>query len=373
MKTHMILLKTLLIVLSGFLTNQVLAGGLWLNEYGSPVQGRAGAGAQAGTDDASAGFFNPAAMSRLDESEIMLTAGIIYPTMEFNVDQGGALNGTGDGGDAGEPTPGGSLFYVHPLNDRWSLGLSGVALSGAGIDYDDDWAGRFQATEVDLLVIGLIPAISYRINDRLSVGVSVPVMYGDLTLKVAVPNPLDPVNGPEGQAKISGDDVEVAVMVGAMFELSQRTRLGLIYQSKFDFEFDGDIEIDPPDFEVGVDTELTFAPIVRFGLYHAFSDNLRGHMTLGWDGWSELDSVMLSTSSGGTALPRDWHDTYHSAAGVEYDFAGRWSIQGGVAYDTSPTNGMDRTADMPMDRQIRYAFGTKYRRDNGMTIGASLV
>ena len=34
------------------LTVHVQAGGLWLNEYGTSAQGRAGAGAQAGTGDA---------------------------------------------------------------------------------------------------------------------------------------------------------------------------------------------------------------------------------------------------------------------------------------------------------------------------------
>jgi len=366
-------IRLLLGFLGTLVAAETLAGGLWLNEYGSPVQARAGAGAQAGTDDASAGFFNPAAMSRLDQPEIMLTGGVIYPTMEFDVDQAGTANGTGDGGDAGEWTPGGSLFYVHPLNDRWALGVSGVAMSGAGIDYQDDWAGRYQATDVDLLVAGLVPAISYRINDRFSVGLSLPVMYGDLTLKVAIPSPLDPVAGPDGNAKITGDDIQVGVTAGAMFEVSDRTRVGLIYQSKFDFEFDGDIEIDPVGYDVGVDTGLPLAAIVRLGLQHTFSDQIRGHLTLGWDDWSDLDNVMLSTSSGGAPLPRNWHDTYHSAVGLEYDLSRRWGLQGGVAYDTYPTNGADRTADMPMDRQIRYTLGAEYRRDNGMKIAASFV
>jgi long-subunit fatty acid transport protein len=40
-----------------------LAGGLWINEFGAPAMARAAAGAQTGSDDASAGLYNPAGMS----------------------------------------------------------------------------------------------------------------------------------------------------------------------------------------------------------------------------------------------------------------------------------------------------------------------
>ena len=354
-------------------STQAIAGGLWINEYGSPVMGRAGAGAQAGTDDASAAFFNPATMSRLEQSDFMGTLGYIVPTMEFDVDLAGEVNGFGNGGNAGEESPMGSIFYVRPINEDWTVGISGIVLAGAGIDYNAGWAGRFHDDEVSLLIGGVIPAVSYQVTERFSIGVSVPVMYGDLDMKVSVPNPEDPVNGIDGQAEIKGDDTQVGVTVGLAFELTERTRMGAMYQSKFDFEFDGDVTISPVDFEVGVDTELTMAPIVRFGLTHEFTDQLRGHATLGWDGWSDLKSVNLSTSTGGGVLPRNWHDTYHSAIGLEYDLNQRFTLQGGLAYDTSPTNKNDRTADMPMDEQIRYALGAEYRRDSGMKLAASFV
>ena len=41
------------------------AGGLYLTEFGTPSLGTAGAGAPAGTDDASTATHNPAAMTRL--------------------------------------------------------------------------------------------------------------------------------------------------------------------------------------------------------------------------------------------------------------------------------------------------------------------
>ena len=59
------------------------AGGLWLNEFGTPAMGRAGAGAEAGVDDASASLHNPASMTRLAGHQILVGAQLIARGMRF--------------------------------------------------------------------------------------------------------------------------------------------------------------------------------------------------------------------------------------------------------------------------------------------------
>ena len=353
-------------------TSATQAGGLWISEYGQPTMGRAAAGEEAGTDDASTALVNPAAMSRLQESELMVSAGVIYSEVEFDVDQGSLLNGTGDGGSAGGPAPGGSAFYVRPINDTWTVGMALVGLTGAELDYNDDWAGRFQAQDVSLIVIGLVPAISYKVTDKLSLGVSVPMMYSDLEMDIAVPAPLLPT-GEEGKASLDGDDFQVAGTLSFMYEFNDSTRIGGRTTSAFDFKYSGSIEATKIGQSVGVDTELTMAAIARVGLSHDINEQWSGYATVGWDDWSDLGNVQLSTSSGGTALPRNWEDTYHYALGVDYRLDKTWTLRTGVAYDTSPVSSGDRTADMPMDRQIRLAFGADYQREDGMKVSGSLV
>jgi len=111
----------------------------------------------------------------------------------------------------------------------------------------------------------------------------------------------------------------------------------------------------------------------EWGLSYDFNDRWSGYATFGWDNWSEMDDVLLSTNSRGLTLPRDWHDTYHSALGADYRLDDQWTLRAGIAYDTSPTNGNDRTADMPLDEQFRYAIGADYLRDSGMKVSGTLV
>ena len=79
---------------------------------------------------------------------------IFQVAFEFDVEQGSFVSGTGDGGDAGSLTPSVSAFYTRPINEKWSMGLSGLALTGSALDYDDDWVGRFEAQDVSIIVIG---------------------------------------------------------------------------------------------------------------------------------------------------------------------------------------------------------------------------
>ncbi len=366
------LLKRSAIALALLGANQVLAGGLWITEYGQPTQGRAGAGEEAGNGDATDAFFNHAAMSKLKRSEILVSASVIAPNIEFDVERSGIANGNGDGGNAAGPAPGGSVFYAHPLNDRWVVGISGVALTGSALDYDDDWAGRYQVQDVSIIVIGAVPAVSYRVTDKLSVGAAVPVMYSKLDMDIAVPNENSPLQGPDGQVNLDGDDVQVAGSLSFLYEFSDHTRLGGRATSKFDFKYDGDISADLLG-QVGVETNLTMAAIARVGLSHDLNQQWSLHATWGWDNWSELKDVFISTNTGGASLPRNWQDTYHYAVGADYRLDRHWTLRAGMAYDTDPVDAKDRTADMPIDEQYRYAAGFDYLRESGMRISGSVV
>jgi long-chain fatty acid transport protein len=350
----------------------VQAGGLWLTEYNQPAQGRAGAGDESGNGDASDAFFNPASMSRHTESQLMVNGGLILPRVEFDVDQGSVLNGDGDGGEAGSLTPSASVFYSRPVNERWSIGLSGLALTGAVLDYDDDWVGRFQAQDVTLLVIGAIPSVAFKATDKLSLGFAVPIMYSKLELDIAIPELIAASPDGEGKAEIDGDDVQVAASASFHYQFSGRTALGGRATSKFEFDYGGNIEARYIG-QVGVNTEMTLASLVRIGLSHDFNDRWSGYATWGWDNWSEMNEVLLSTNSRGLTLPRNWEDTYHYALGADYRLDDQWTLRAGIAYDTSPVDEDDRTTDMPMDEQIRYAIGADYLRDSGMKVSGSLV
>lgn len=362
-----LLIATLTLPLSSW------AGGLWLTEFGAPAMGRASAGAEAGVDDASTSLYNPASMTRLTGSQFMVTGGIVWSEVEFDADRTSLLSGTDDGGDAGGPAPSASAFFVRPLNDRWWFGTNFYGLTGSALDYKDSWVGRFQATDVDLVFLGLQPTVSYQINDQLSVGASVLIGYTELELTLAVPNATTPLTGPAGRAVLDGDDFEFGWGLGLMWTVSPDTRVGLQFQSKLEPSYSGDVKLQPADLVVGVDADLPLAAFANLGLSHQFNPRWTGYLSVGWQDWDNLDNLLISGEGEGVVVPRDWDDTYRGAAGVKYELNDRWALQGGVAYDTNPADKELRTADLPIDRQVRLAFGVTHTRPSGSEVGAHLV
>ena len=66
------------------------------------------------------------------------------------------------------------------------------------------------------------------------------------------------------------------------------------------------------------------------------------------------------------------NDTWHFSGGIHSRLSNLWLLQCGLAYDTSPVSSGDRTADMPADRQLRYAIGALYTRSEKLTISTQL-
>ena len=364
------LLVTLLSLLILALPAVCIAGGLYLNEFGTPSMGVAGAGANAVASDASTAFHNPAGMTRIKGKELMGTAGLLYSTVKFDQDPSTPVPGS-DGGDAGGPAPIIGGFYVHSLSDRWKLGANLITLTGAVLDYDDDWTGRYLNTEVTLLTMTFAPTIAYRVNDWLSLGAAAEIMYADLEMKAKAPLPGP--GGGEGDVTIDGNDVEFGFGLGALFELSERTRFGLVYQSEIEPEFDGDVDLAPVGLSAATDTTITLAQFIRLSAYHELNDRWALLGTVGWEDWSAFEDVNISTDSGGTDIPRNWKDTWKFAVGVHYRPVENWLLQLGMAYDTSPVDKEDRTPDMPIDRQIRYATGVQYKWSERLSTGAQFV
>ena len=95
--------------------------------------------------------------------------------------------------------------------------------------------------------------------------------------------------------------------------------------------------------------------------------------TIDWEDWSRFDKINISTDLGAGAARRNWRDTWKFAAGLQYRPWEPWLFQVGFAYDTSPTGESERTPDMPIDRQIRYAVGTQYQWHEKSSVGAEFV
>jgi long-chain fatty acid transport protein len=351
--------------------SSAVAAGLYLNEFATPSMGTANAGAEAWANDASTAFafHNPAGMTRVEGHQATLGAGLLVGKTEFDADSDTPFSG-GNGGDQAGLAPLVGSHWVASLTDDLKLGMSVFSVSGAALDPDDDWSGRFQLTEIELLTISANPSIAYRITDQLSFSAGFIAMYADIDYKLAAPP------GGGGDVELDGDDVAYGWNLGALFEVSPGTRIGAIYVSQVEPDFSGDLKLNTkrgPDFETSSHLKFTYPELIRVGGYHELNDQWAVLGTVGWERWSEFDELLISTEKGSAGIPTEWEDTWHFSGGVHYRPTEDWLLQAGITYDTSPVTDKHRTADLPADRQIRYAVGVQHQLSDRMTVGGALV
>jgi long-chain fatty acid transport protein len=369
--------------------SSAVAGGLYAGEFGQPNQGASRAGAHALAEDASTAAQNPAGIVFLDGNKSMQTGLIVNSEIEFDQDEALSLlppsvaNADGsrpasNGGDAGGTSIGGAFFHASQLNDRWGWGFSLTSVSAALLEHEDgqDFAGRYWATDADILTINLMPSLSYRVTENLSVGLGIPVMYAELDLDIAIPGATS--GAPEGRAEIeNGDDIVAGLSLSALWQVTDSARLGLFYASQIDLKYDSDLKITPPPGtsldSIATQVEYTYPQTVRASLTQDLTPELTLLASLAWEQWSEFEDLLVSTSAGTGALARNWDDTWHYSLGLRWKPEARWTYYTGVAYDTDPTEASDRTTDMPIDEQWRFSGGANYERDNGHIMGVALT
>ena len=223
------------LVASGMLSaSPAMAAGFWIYEMGTPDLGTASAGRAASAKDAATVFGNPAGMTSLDRSQLLVGTQLIVGDVHFNRGGGTTVAG-GNGGNASGALPGASFYYAHSVTPDFKLGVWNGSYFGGALEYEDNWSGRYYVQKVELLTLGAGINGAYKINDWLSVGGGPFVLYGNLEQRVALNNLLV---GQDGRLKFEDDAFGFGGMAGVMLEPIEGTRFGVTYTSpvKLDFE-----------------------------------------------------------------------------------------------------------------------------------------
>lgn len=352
------------------------AAGLWLYETGVPDTGMAAAGRAALASDASTVGANPAGMIRLERSELLVGVAGLDVNVEFDVSS--TTNDGGDGGNAGYFTPSTNLSYAHKVSPDFSVGITVASCFGLGLDYDDDWVGRYYCQESSLLTLGVNPAIAYRVNEQFSIGAGVSIAYGKLYQEIAVNNL---AGRPDGKLKMDADDIGFGFNLGILYEPIRGTRFGLTYRSKVELKFKDTASakgvLPPLDRLTGkkVDVEMTIPQAAMFSGYHQLTEKLALTANLGWQDHSAFgkqEFTIKDVDSTSLTVDKDYDDAWHYAIGAQYRILEPWLLSVGFAYDSSPVDDKTKNSpDLAFDRQCRYACGLQYDWSEDLTIGIS--
>ena len=357
------------------------AGGLWLTLQPTPDMGVGSAGSQAAGFDASTATANPAAMTRLDRSQMETGIMGLYVDSQFNVKN--SSNGDNGGGNAGYFSPVPTLNYVHSLSPDLKLGLGVGSYFGLGLNYSNEWAGKYYVQNASITTLAFNPTIGYKIADWLSIGGGVSVVEGKLSERVAVNTLLEPG---DGRLKYDASDVGYGYNLGVLFELSPQTRVGVTYVSEVKLEFKDEMRFKNLDgtllgaalrasglLDAQLKIDMTIPAQLSVGAYQALTDNLALVGTVNWQNWSKFGQPEIAVADSNTVTANlDYKDTYHAGIGAYYRVAEPWLLMVGFGYDTSPTSSSsERSPVLPLGATFTYAAGVQYDWNKDFSVGAA--
>lgn len=352
-----------------FFSVSAQAAGFALIEQSGSGMGNAFAGAAASAEDASTIFFNPAGMTYVQGSQVVGALHLVKPTAHFDDDGStAALLRTkgGEGGNLGGLAFLPNFYYVQDLNSSVKVGLGINTPFGLKTEYDDDWMGRFQAIKSELKTVNINPSIAFKATDNLSLGFGLSAMWAQAELTRAV----NFLTFGEGHVKTKGDDWGVGFNAGAIYQVTDATRLGLAYRSKVEQHLDGDVRFKLPSAALassfpngGIKADLTLPESLSLSVFSQLNDTWDVMADMTWTRWSQFQELK-AVRDGGTVLQNveeNWHNTMRYSIGANYKYSDSLKLRMGVAYDEEAIPTDTRTARIPGNDRTWLALGAAWQ------------
>lgn len=205
--------------------------------------------------------------------------------------------------------------------------------------------------------VNLNPAIAWKSGETLSLGAGVSVQYAEATLTNAT-------NG-AGLATVKGDDFGWGYNLGALWQLSKATHIGLAYRSEVEQDLGGDVGFSTAVVLNGpVNAALTLPDSAALSLFHKFDSRWALLADVTWTDWSDFKALRIVRVNGhvlGAPTEENRDNTYRYSLGANYHFRERLTLRSGVAFDPTPVSDAFRTARIPDEDRTWIAFGAQYR------------
>ena len=329
------------------------AAGYSIYEQGAAALGMAGAYV-ASAHDASAQFYNPAALTRLEGKQLQLGGTWLTTRTSF------AGVGPYPGFGVSEEMKGGSFFpptayWTNHLNSQWAYGVGINSPFGLGIEWKnpDQFTGRSIVTKAKLQAVDGSFDLAWAPSERVSVAAGANALYA----KVELDNIGTFISGGGRPVNVTRVKLESDMKPGFGFNLAALAnpaphwRLGVSYTSKVTVKIDdgratftqiptGDASLDAAvaagmPANQPVRTELVFPGSLRWGLAldpePAWTLEVDGVWTQ-WSAFEKLPLTFPKETSLNQNLIENYRDQFQVRIGVEHRLE-YWTYRFGYYFD----------------------------------------
>lgn len=347
------------------------AAGFALSEQNASGLGNAYAGAAAVAEDASTIFFNPAGMTYLEGTQIVGALHLIRTTGDFddrNSQRAGIRPLGNEGGDFGGLAAIPNVYYKQDINEQLKFGIGIGTPFGLKTDYDKNWLGRFQALKSELKTVNINPSLAWKLNDQWSFGFGVSAMWAQAELTSAVN-----LGAAESSVNNKGKDWGFGYNLGAIYQVTPDTRLGLSFRSKVEQHLKGDARspfttfntIPGSTLNTDITADLTFPETLSLSSFSRLDERWDLLADVTWTRWSQFKTLTVVRDNGSNTIlgstQEHWNNTLRYSLGLNYRYSDTIKLRTGVAYDEEAIDNNHRTSRIPGNDRVWLSFGASWQ------------
>jgi long-chain fatty acid transport protein len=365
----------------------VYAGGFQINEHGARAMAMGGAITAIGTD-ASAIYYNNAAITKLSGLNVMLGSTMIAPSATFT----GKSTGTENSMSKQTFYPS-HAYVTYAIREDLVVGLGFNNPFGLGTKWDDNWEAKYNWIKADVKVYSFLPTIAYKFSPNLSVGVSIQYNLGSVTLAKKTPVYITSpayVNFGDSYVNLDAKDNQAfGVNVGVLWNVNDQLDLGLSYRSAVTYKFTGTASSTMPStvpaaYQSAIAAKLPHGEIsgdlvtpkqLQVGVGYKVTPQLQlsgDFQYIGWASYDRLTFVFKSMSSSSTTV-RDYKNTFIGRVGAEFLASDAIALRAGVLYDKNPVKDELLDASLPDADRIGISAGFGYKISKNIAIDVAYL
>jgi long-chain fatty acid transport protein len=359
-------MKTIFISLIISIPVIINAQGFQVNLQGQRQQAMGGA-ASAIPADGAALFFNPGAVSFLEDNSITAGATAIISNTKFTDNASSTVYTTKS--PTGFPFTG--YMVLGKKESKLKYGLAVYTPFGSAVQWQDAWAGRFVLTQLKLQTVYFQPTVSYKLSDKVGIGAG--IVYGSGNLNLASDLPMTDEDGNFTSLNITGRGHGYGFNAGIYLHPTEALSFGINYRSALKLRIDkgsANFNVSPGmsgNFPSGgVATSLNLPQVLTAATAYKPSDKLLLAFDATMVGWKSYDTLHYDFEKNTAAvtdmkLNRNYKNTFSYRLGAEYHFNKALSGRAGLKYLSSPVKDGYVTPEVPDANHLSYSAGFGYR------------
>ncbi len=326
-------------------------------------------------DNASAVWYNPAAMTGLEGTNLSLGSVMVYPTMKHEF-----AGGSDSIAKVMHVPP---YFYAtHKLNDKWALGLGFNAPFGLSTNWNTVSHAADVATLSDIKTYNYNLNGAYKLNDKISFGLGVDYASLDATLDRMVGS---------NEMKLTGDGTGWGYNAAAFYKHNDKLTFGANFRSPVKINVDGRAKVAAlgASGNNSATTKITLPDTFQIGAAYKANEKWLVSATADYTDWATYHALIVksntitalttylnSVTPGGYPISntvneqKDWSSVWALRAGTEYNYSEAWKLRAGAFYDFNPVSEKHFDTLIPDSDRVAVSIGAGYTK-NSITVDVS--